>query len=87
VQRGFQIGSDLKSEPQLPYLTSDVYLNEVPVSDEEKAVGVKENKIEPVKYMTDLLTKNDKVKDNPSDWLPWNYAKTMEALNPEAATL
>jgi transposase len=47
----------------------------------------KENKIEPVKYMTDLLTNIDKVKDNPSDWLPWNYAKTMEALNPEAATL
>ena len=47
----------------------------------------KENKIEPVKYMADLLTNIDKVKDNPSDWLPWNYAKTMEALNPEAATL
>jgi transposase len=46
----------------------------------------KENKIEPVQYMNDLLTHSDNVRANPSDWLPWNYAKTIAGLSTEAST-
>jgi transposase len=43
----------------------------------------KENGLEPVQYMTDLLTHTDKVNKNPDDWLPWNYTKTIKALEPD----
>jgi transposase len=40
----------------------------------------KENNIEPVQYLCDLLTYIDRVRANPHDWLPWNYLKTKDAL-------
>lgn len=42
----------------------------------------KENGLEPVQYLIDLLKHADKVKVSPKDWLPWNYPKTMESLLP-----
>lgn len=46
----------------------------------------KENGLEPVQYLIDLLTHTEKVRSNPRDWLPWNYPKTMEALAPKEST-
>jgi hypothetical protein len=46
----------------------------------------KENGLQPVQYLIDLLTHTEKVRANPNDWLPWNYTKTMESLAPKEAT-
>jgi transposase len=42
----------------------------------------KENGIEPVQYLTDLLTHTKLVNANPKDWLPWNYTETIKSLSP-----
>ena len=43
--------------------------------------SAKENKIDSIKYLTDLLKYKDLLEKNPENWLPWKYTKTMEMLN------
>jgi transposase len=43
----------------------------------------KENELQPVEYLTDLLTHTALVNKNPKDWLPWNYPQTIKILQSE----
>jgi len=43
-------------------------------------ITAKENTIEPVKYITDLLEHLDHVNKNPEAWLPWNYLQTLDVV-------
>lgn len=45
-----------------------------------------ENKLEPVKYVNDLLDFPDHRKQNPKLWLPWNYPKTVAELGLQKPT-
>ena len=40
----------------------------------------KANKINPPQYLRDLLIYQKLWKQNPQDWLPWNYLKTIEKI-------
>ena len=40
----------------------------------------KENGLEPVQYLADLLEFREHLKENPSAWLPWNYENTVAEL-------
>jgi transposase len=44
------------------------------------------NKLEPVKYVNDLLDFPDHRKKNPKLWLPWNYTKTVAKLRLQKPT-
>ena len=44
-------------------------------------ITAKENNIEPVKYLTDLLENLKHVNKNPNAWLPWNYFQTLEVVS------
>ena len=46
----------------------------------------KENGIEPVQYLADLLEFSEHLNENPSAWLPWNYADTVAKLRPAKET-
>lgn len=43
-------------------------------------ITAKENGIEPVKYLSDLLGNLKHVDKNPDAWLPWNYLQTLEVV-------
>ncbi len=40
----------------------------------------KENGLDPVQYLADLLEFREHLNDNPSAWLPWNYENTVAEL-------
>ena len=44
----------------------------------------KENDLNPVEYLQNLLTYREAWKQNPADWLPWNYESTMANLQTPA---
>ena len=36
-------------------------------------------------YLTELLRHTDELKQNPSEWMPWNYRDTLAKLKTSAA--
>jgi transposase len=43
------------------------------------------NKVNPFDYLTELLRHAECLKGNPSEWMPWNYRKTLARLATPAA--
>ena len=46
----------------------------------------KENGLEPVQYLADLLEFSEHLNEEPSAWLPWNYENTVAELRATKST-
>ena len=43
------------------------------------------NKANPFDYLTELQTHSEDLKQNPSEWMPWNYRETLARIATPAA--
>ena len=43
------------------------------------------NRVPPLDYLTELLRPAEELRQNPSEWMPWNYRDTLARLPPPAA--
>ena len=43
------------------------------------------NGVNPLDHLTELLRHSEELKQNPSEWMPWNYHDTLARLAAPAA--